>query len=92
MDTKVLFHNPSTLTDGELKQMQRKLNLQRVCPLWMTAFAGMSSAAFDATILKKATCYKRFAFFAGAGYVMGCMAADTMGESLTHRHWDSDIL
>ena len=92
MDSKALFHNPASLTDGELKTMQRKLNTQRFMPLFFSAFFGGASVGFDTYILKASVC--RYRLFAGAmaGYVMGAVIVNETQNYLTHRNWDSDIM
>ena len=92
MDTKALFHNPSALTDGELKTMQRKLNTQRFMPLMTTAFLAGASVSFDTYILRSAVCKYRLVGGAMAGYVMGAVIVNGTQNWLTHRNWDCDIM
>jgi hypothetical protein len=71
MDLKVLFHDPESLSDTELRRLREKIRIQRTMP-WLSAFFGGFGLYFlDAAVLRRSACNKRIAAGAAVGYLLG---------------------
>ena len=71
MDLKVLFHNPESLSDTELRQLRNKIALQRTVPWTTAAFTGVAWYLFEGVYLRRAACYKSAAVAGALGFVIG---------------------
>ena len=77
MDLKVLFHNPESLTNEELKLMRRKIDFQRSMPYNCAAFAGLSMYLIDNKMLRRYSDWKRIAVASVIGATIGAYGSFT---------------
>ena len=71
MDLKVLFHNPDSLSDADLKTLQQKIRFQRTLPYLFSVFGGASMYLLNAVVLKRALHIPQIGFGFLAGYALG---------------------
>jgi hypothetical protein len=77
MDIKVLFHNPESLSDEELRAISRKIQLQRSVPWTSAAFGALTWYLFQGAYLRRTPCYKSAAVAGLLGFVVGAYSVNS---------------
>lgn len=75
MDLKVLFHNPDELTNEELSILRNKISVQKSLPYVSAGFSGFAMYLLDNKMLRRFSDWKRIAFAASTGFVIGAYGA-----------------
>ena len=87
-----MFHDPDSLSDGELEQMRQKLTFQRYLPYYSAATAGFAFHVMSAQMFRTGLIPARIAAAAAAGYVVGGYGAHYASGSTLKKRIDSDIM
>ena len=94
-DLKMLFFNPETMQDAELKQMRNKIKNMHRLPKIAAGFGCLGSIVAHRVFFKSAP--NHFTLFSiigatAAGYAFGGMAASNVSNSILSRELDYDII
>tara|TARA_B110000305_G_C18826178_1_gene353628 strand:+ start:8 stop:301 length:294 start_codon:yes stop_codon:yes gene_type:complete len=70
-DFQALFHNPESLTDGDLKKIFWKMKVQSYFPYLTAGMGGAAMFFADTTFFKRAMCFKRVGVMSFGGFMLG---------------------
>ena len=70
-DFQTLFHNPESLTDGDLKKIFWKMKMQSYFPYLTAGLGGAAMFYADTAIFKRSMCFMRIGVMSLGGFMLG---------------------
>jgi hypothetical protein len=93
MDLKVLFHNPESLSNEELRKLSNKIMIQRSIPYTSALFAGFAWYLYEAAYLRRVACLKRAGVVGIVGFAIGAYYANSeFSNSISRLNSEHEIV